>query len=176
MLFRSEVEKLKTNLEALNVNNNRKTAVLRLINNRLRSNNHQAPAVLSYINKLRSAVNQKTNVMTRGQAIEELRRLNVLLRKVGSVNNKNLESKITNYRRRLNAKSNPVSVNETGKNASRELMVNVPGTNTKVKVVRKNVGSNWNFATNANKKRYNLNNRNANVPKVRNISTGSLFE
>jgi hypothetical protein len=47
--------------------------------------------------------------------------------------------------------------------------INVPGSNTKVKVVRNNVGNSWRFANKANNNRYNLNNKNGNVPKVRNI-------
>ena len=69
-----------------------------------------------------------------------------------------------------------INSNETGGNAPLVLNVNVPGTNTKVKVVRKNAGSNWNFANNANKAKYNLNNRNANKPTVRNIGAGNLFK
>jgi hypothetical protein len=68
------------------------------------------------------------------------------------------------------------NANETGSNAPLVLNVNVPGTNNKVKVVRKNAGSNWNFANNANKAKYNLNNRNANKPTVRNIGAGNLFK
>ena len=60
-----------------------------------------------------------------------------------------------------------ITSNETGSNAPLVLNVNVPGTNNKVKVVRKNAGSNWNFANNANKAKYNLNNRNQNKPRVR---------
>ena len=173
----AEVEKLKANLEALNINNNRKTAVLRLINNRLRTN--IAPGVAGSgslnINAVRGAVSQNTNVMNQAQAREELRRLNVLLKKTGQVNNANLKSKINNYRRRLNAKV-MVSPIETGAPAPLELNVNVPGMNTKVKVKRNNPGSNWYFANSANNARYNLNNRNRNVPKVRNVSSGNLFK
>ena len=56
-----------------------------------------------------------------------------------------------------------------------ELNINVPGTNAKVKV-RRSPGGNWTFAYNANKARYNLNNRNKNVPTVRNISAAKLFK
>jgi hypothetical protein len=171
----AEVEKLKANLEALNINNNRKTAVLRLINNRLRTNVAEgvAGSGSANINAIRGAVSQNTNVMNQAQAREEIRRLNVLLKKVGQVNNANLKSKINNYRRRLNSKVLP---GETGAPAPLELNVNVPGMNTKVKVKRNNPGSNWYFANSANNARYNLNNRNQNVPKVRNVSSGNLFK
>lgn len=170
----AEVEKLKANLEALNINNNRKTAVLRLINNRLRTNVADIGAGGSggaNINAIRGAVNQNTNVMNQAQAREELKRLNVLLGKVGQVNNANLQAKIHNYRRRLNVKV----AGETGAAAPLALNINVPGSNTKVKVVRNNPGNNWRFANKVNNSRYNLNNKNKNVPKVRNISTGNMF-
>jgi hypothetical protein len=174
----AEIEKLKANLEALNINNNRKTAVLRLINTRLRTNVAEGTAGSgsANINALRGAVSQNTNVMNKAQAAEELRRLKVLLSKVGQVNNTNLKSKINNYRRLLNAKVNPVSSGETGAPAPLELNINVPGENRKVKVRRNNPGANWNFVNNANKSRYNLNNRNKNVPKIRNISAAELFK
>ena len=107
----AEVEKLKANLEALNINNNRKTTVIRLINNRLRTNvapNAGGSGGVN-INAVRGAVNQNTNVMNQAQAREELRRLNVLLGKVGTINNANLQTKIQNYRRRLNNKVNPAT-------------------------------------------------------------------
>ena len=103
----ADVEKLKANLEALNINNNRKKAVLNLINKRLRENVVQSGSGSININSLRGTVNQNTNVMNKAQATEELRRLNVLLNKVGQVNNASLKTKINNYRRRLNAKVNP---------------------------------------------------------------------
>jgi len=169
----ADVEKLKANLEALNINNNRKKAVLNLINKRLRENVVQSGSGSGNINSLRGAVSQNTNVMNKAQATEELRRLNVLLSKVGQVNNENLKTKINKYRRRLNAKVNPVSLNEVGNRAPLERNINVPGSNTKVKVVRNNVGSSWRFATSANNTRYNLNNKNQNVPTIRNISQGN---
>lgn len=175
----AEVEKLKANLEALNIDNNRKTAVMRLINNRLRKNVAEGAGGSggANVNAVRGAVSQNTNVMNQAQAREELRRLNILLKKVGQVNNANLKSKINNYRRRLNNKVRPsVLPGETGAAAPLELNVNVPGTNTKVKVKRNNPGSNWYFANSANNARYNLNNRNQNVPKVRNVSSGNLFK
>lgn len=173
----AEIEKLKANLEALNINNNRKTAVLRLINNRLRTNVAEGAGGSggANINAVRGAVSQNTNVMNQAQAREELRRLNVLLRKVGQVNNANLKAKINNYRRRLNNKVT-VMPGETGVPAPLEMNINVPGMNTKVKVKRNNPGSNWYFANSANNARYNLNNRNQNVPRVRNVSTGNLFK
>jgi len=171
-----EVKKLKANLEALNINNNRKRAVLNLINSRLRENVVQSGSGKVNINSLRGAVNQNTSVMNQARATEELRRLNLLLSQVRQVNNENLKRNITNYRRRLNAKVNPVSLNEVGSRAPLELNIKVPGSNTKVKVVRNNPGSNWRFANNANNKRYNLNNKNRNVPKVRNIGTGNVFK
>lgn len=105
----AEVEKLKANLEALNINNNRKTNVLRLINNRLRSNTVSGGSGGANINAVRGAVNQNTNVMNQAQAREELLRLNVLLGKVGTINNANLQTKIQNYRRRLSNKVNPMT-------------------------------------------------------------------
>lgn len=173
----AEIEKLKKNLEALNINNNRKTAVLRLINNRLRTNIAEGAGGSggANVNAVRGAVSQNTSVMNQAQAREELRRLNVLMRKVGAMNNANLKAKINNYRRRLNNKVATVS-GETGGRAPLELNINVPGSNTKVKVKRNNPGSNWYIVNNANKARYNLNNRNQNVPKIRNISTGNLFK
>jgi len=103
----AEVEKLKANLEALNINNNRKKATLNLINKRLRENVVQGGSGSANMNSLRGAVNQNINFMNTAQAAEELRRLNVLLNKVGQVNNANLQKKINNYHRRLNAKVNP---------------------------------------------------------------------
>lgn len=46
----------------------------------------------------------------------------------------------------------------------------------KVQVARNNVGSNWRFANSANNARYTLINRNQNVPKILNISSGNLFK
>lgn len=171
----AEIEKLKANLEALNINNNRKTAVLRLINNRLRTNVAEGAGGMggANVNAVRGAVNQNTSVMNQAQAREELRRLNVLLRKVGPVNNANLKSKINNYRRRLNAKVNPVQEGETGAPAPLELNINVPGENRKLKVKRNTPGSNWYFANAENNTQYNLNNRNQNIPKVRIVSSGN---
>ena len=69
-----------------------------------------------------------------------------------------------------------VQPGETGAAAPLELNINVPGSNTKVKVKRNNVGSNWRFANSVNNARYNLNNRNKNVPIIRNIGAGNLFK
>jgi hypothetical protein len=62
-----------------------------------------------------------------------------------------------------------VQPGETGLNAPLERNINVPGSNTKVKVKRNNPGSNWYFVNRANNSKYNLNNRNKNVPTIRNI-------
>jgi len=179
MMSIADVEKLKANLEAININNNRKKAVLNLINKRLRENVAEGASGSggsANLNSLRGAVNQNTNVMNKAQATSELRRLNVLLKKVGQVNNANLKTKINNYRRRLNARAATVSSNEVGNKAPLEMNINVPGTNLKVKVKRNNPGSNWQLVNNANKARYNLNNKNRNVPKIRNIGTGNMFK
>lgn len=69
----------------------------------------------------------------------------------------------------INTAVSRVNANETGLPAPLQMNINVPGSNTKVKVVRNNVGSKWRFANKANNNRYNLNNKNGNVPKVRNI-------
>jgi hypothetical protein len=169
----ADVKKLKESLEDLNINSNRKRAVLNLINSRLRENVVQSGSGNVNINSLRGAVNQNTSVMNKEQATEELRQLNLLLSKVGQVNNENLKTKISKYRRLLNAKANPVSLNEVGSRAPLELNINVPGSNTKVKVKRSNVGSNWNFANSANNARYSLYNRNKNVPTVQTIRQGN---
>jgi hypothetical protein len=87
-----------------------------------------------------------------------------------------IANKIANVERQSLLKTPLVSAGETGAKAPLELNINVPGTNTKVKVKRNSPGSNWYFANSANNARYNLNNRNQNVPKVRNVSTGKLFK
>ncbi len=69
-----------------------------------------------------------------------------------------------------------VQTGETGSTAPLEMNINVPGSNTKVKVKRNNPGSNWYFANSVNNSKYNLNNRNKNVPKIRNISSGNMFK
>jgi hypothetical protein len=69
----------------------------------------------------------------------------------------------------INTAVSRVNANETGLPAPLQMNINVPGSNTKVKVVRNNVGNSWRFANKANNDRYNLNNKNGNVPKVRNI-------
>lgn len=69
-----------------------------------------------------------------------------------------------------------VQPGETGAAAPLAMNINVPGSNTKVKVVRNNPGSNWRFANNANNSKYNLNNRNQNKPTIRNISTVNMFK
>jgi len=63
-----------------------------------------------------------------------------------------------------------IRANETAAAAPMEMNINVPGSNTKVKVKRNNPGSNWYFANSANNSKYNLNNRNQNKPRVRNVS------
>jgi hypothetical protein len=98
----------------------------------------------------------------------------VALAREGGLVTANKNREITNYRARITATG--TRANETGNVAPLVMNINVPGTNTKVKVVRKNAGSNWNFAINANKAKYNLNNRNQNVPKVRNVGSGNLFK
>jgi len=67
-----------------------------------------------------------------------------------------------------------VAAGETGGAAPLELNINVPGENRKVKVRRNNPGANWNFVNNANKTRYELNNRNKNLPKIRNTRAAEL--
>jgi len=99
----------------------------------------------------------------------------VALAREGGLVSANKNREITNYRARINAKL-PTTGNETGKVAPLEVNINVPGSNTKVKVKRNNPGSNWYFANSANNTRYNLNNRNQNVPKVRNVGSGNLFK
>jgi hypothetical protein len=69
-----------------------------------------------------------------------------------------------------------VQPGESGSSAPREMNINVPGSNTKVKVKRNNPGSNWYFANSVNNSKYNLNNRNKNVPTIRNISSGNMFK
>ena len=102
----NEIQKLKTNLESLNINNNRKNTVLRLINNRLRTNVAHNSSGSGGVNlsSVRGAIGQNTNAMNKGRALSEIKRLNVLLKRVGQINNQNLKSQINNYRRRLNAK------------------------------------------------------------------------
>ena len=69
-----------------------------------------------------------------------------------------------------------ITSNEKPGPAPIEMNINVPGSNTKVKVKRNNVGSNWYFANSANNAKYNLNNRNQSTPRVRNVGTGNLFK
>jgi hypothetical protein len=69
-----------------------------------------------------------------------------------------------------------IRANETSGAAPMEMNINVPGSNIKVKVKRNNVGSNWYFANSANNAKYNLNNRNQNKPRVRNVGSGNLFK
>lgn len=69
-----------------------------------------------------------------------------------------------------------VQPGETGSSAPLEMNINVPGSNTRVKVKRNNPGSNWYFTNSVNNSKYNLNNRNQNVPKIRNISSGNMFK
>jgi len=62
-----------------------------------------------------------------------------------------------------------IRANEMAGSAPLEMNINVPGSNIKVKVKRNNPGSNWYFANSANNSKYNLNNRNQNKPRVRNV-------
>jgi len=190
----AEVEKLKANLEALKINNNRKTAVLRLINNRLRANAANIGVGGSggaNLNSLRGAVNQNTNVMNKAQATSELRRLNILLKKVGQVNNANLKTKINNYRRRLNAKVSPAAptraeslmTQTTRQQSPRQTNPNLEKTikapnGRNIVVIRAQKNARWNFKNEENKTKYNLNNRNKNTPVIRNVNlnASSMFK
>ena len=69
-----------------------------------------------------------------------------------------------------------VQPGETGSPAILEMNINVPGSNTKVKVKRNNAGSNWYFANSINNSKFNLNNRNQNKSTIRNISSGNMFK
>lgn len=107
--------------------------------------------------------------------------ISVALAREGGLVTANKNREITNYRSRINAKfvqlpNTSIRANESGKAAPLVMNINVPGTNIKVKVARNGPGSNWKFVNNANKAKYNLNNRNQNVPKVRNIGSGNLFK
>jgi hypothetical protein len=190
-----EVKQLKENLEALNINNNRKKAVLNLINSRLRENVVQSGSGKANINSLRGAVTQNTSVMNQARATEELRRLNLLLIKVGQVNNENLKRNITNYRRRLNAKVNPAPSRRQARGSSLlrqaasaqtqrpatspnlEKTVKAPNGRSIV-VIRANKNARWNFKNDENKSKYNLRNRNKNEPVVYevNVNSGNLFK
>jgi len=57
--------------------------------------------------------------------------------------------------------------------------VNVPGTNKRVHVERNNKNTKWRFSSPNNAKKYNLLNRNAETPRIRNINnvgSGILFK
>jgi hypothetical protein len=57
--------------------------------------------------------------------------------------------------------------------------VNVPGTNKRVHVERNNKNTKWRFYNPNNAKKYNLLNRNAETPRIRNINnvgSGNLFK
>ena len=58
------------------------------------------------INSLKGAINQNVNVMNAAKARSEKRRLNVIMKRVGTINNANIRARTNNYRRRLNAKIN----------------------------------------------------------------------
>lgn len=56
------------------------------------------------LNTIRGAVNQNVSAMNIARARSEKRRLNVIVSRVGSINNAALRNKVNNYRRRLNNK------------------------------------------------------------------------
>jgi hypothetical protein len=56
---------------------------------------------------------------------------------------------------------------ETGNTVPLVKFINVPGTNTKVKIVHNSPMNNWNFANNNNKTKYTLNKRNNANPVIR---------
>lgn len=56
------------------------------------------------LNTIRGAVNQNVSAMNIAQARSEKRRLNVIVGRVGTINNAALRNKVNNYRRRLNNK------------------------------------------------------------------------
>jgi hypothetical protein len=149
------------------------------------------------ISSLKGAINQNVSVMNAAAARAEKRRLNVLVSRVGTINNANLRTKVNNYRRRLNSKiagaaqtraaglmaqaqrpaaqrpaTIPVNFPET-KN------VQVPGTNKMVHVERNNKNTKWRFSSSNNATKYTLLNRNAETPRIRNINnvgSGNLFK
>ncbi len=145
------------------------------------ANRSNAQAAMNKINGiLRRPLPESLSQATANALRRQLNASVAIARAEGLVTaNKNRE--LNNYRAKINAKlarapNTGVRANETGAAAPLELNIPVPGTNLKVKVVRKNVASPWNFVNNANKSKYNLNNRGENVPKVRNISSGNLFK
>ncbi len=56
------------------------------------------------LNTLRGAINQNVAAMNSARARTEKRRLEVILGRVGNIQNANLRNRVTNYRRRLNNK------------------------------------------------------------------------
>lgn len=133
------------------------------------SNKIEANQALKNADALTSASNQAT-------INSVLKKLRNLQNRVPNTMRPRIANKIANVERQSLLKTPLVTAGETGAKAPLELNINVPGTNTKVKVKRNSPGSNWYFANSANNARYNLNNRNQNVPKVRNVSTGKLFK
>ncbi len=178
------INKALAEIDAVGNNVNKLRGIKKRLNN-AGFNRDQAPAsAITKYNGLtnRLAANQalkNANALTVSSNQATINRVLNNLRKIQSrVPNSmrpSIASKIANVERMSLLKRPMVAAGETGGAAPLELNINVPGENRKVKVRRNNPGANWNFVNNANKKRYKLNNRNKNVPKIRNTSTTELF-